>query len=551
MRLRRLLACWTVTALAGAAATIGPSSPALAAVTGDTTLLSVTTAGATVTFGGLDPAVSDDGTVVAFESFAGTYVPGDTNGARDVFVRDRNAGTTQAASVSSGEVLGNGSSIGASVSDDGTKVVFESSSSNLVPRDRNGAVDVFLRDLVAGTTTRVSLTDGEAAANGASSDAMISGDGTKVVFASGATNLVAGDTNAKRDVFVRDLVAGTTTRISRSGATQGNGASTAPSISDAGGVVAFETLASNLVTGDTNATSDVMVWTGGAGVTRISHPGSLGQANGASTRPAVRGDGLVVAFESAASNLVTGDSNGRIDVFQITLAAPLPSRVSVSSPGGQGNGDSQRASLSDDGLLVAFTTDATNLVSRDTNGRTDVLVRDFATLTTSIASTPTGRGQANGDSGAPALAGTAPVVVYHSSASNLVPADTTGLPDVYSSTALRCDGRAVTVDLGSAQSPTAAADVVRGTAGADIVDLGAGADRACLGAGDDQVHGGTEGDRIFGSGGLDTLLGDAGNDSLFGEAQADALDGGPDTDSCDGGGATDTAVNCETTTGVP
>mgnify|MGYP000958381256 FL=1 len=287
MASRRKLACWAVAVLATATATIAPTSAAQAAVTGDTTLLSVTSAGATVSFGGLDPAVSDSGAVVAFESFASTYVANDTNGQRDVFVRDRDAGTTQAASVSSGEVLGNGSSIGASVSDDGTKVVFESSSSNLVRGDRNGVTDVFLRDLVAGTTVRVSLTDGDTAANGASSDAMISGDGTKVVFASGATNLVAGDTNAKRDVFVRDLVAGTTTRISRSGATQGNGASTAPSISDDGGEVAFETLASNLVTGDTNGTSDVMVWTGGAGVTRISHPGNLGQSNGASARPAM------------------------------------------------------------------------------------------------------------------------------------------------------------------------------------------------------------------------------------------------------------------------
>lgn len=537
--------------LTGAAAIIAPASPAQAAVTGDTTLLSVTSAGATVTFGGIDPAVSDDGAVVAFESFASTYVPGDTNGQRDVFVRDREAGTTQAASVSSGEVLGNGSSIGASVSDDGTKVVFESSSSNLVRGDRNGVVDVFLRDLVAGTTVRVSLTDADAAANGASSDAMISGDGTKVVFASGATNLVTGDTNGKRDVFVRDLVAGTTTRVSRSGATQGNGASTAPSIADDGGVVAFETLASNLVSGDTNGQSDVMVWTGGAGVTRISHPGNIGQANGASTRPAVRGDGLVVAFESAASNLVSGDTNGRIDVFLLTLAAPLPSRASVSSSGGQGNGDSTRASLSDDGLLVAFATDATNFVSGDTNGQTDVVVRDFAALTTSIVSASSARTRANGASTSPALAGAAPLVVYHSSASNLVPADTNALPDVYSSTALRCDGRAVTVDLGAAQTPTAAVDVVRGTANADVVDLGAGADRACLGAGDDQVHGGTDGDRVFGSVGLDTLVGDAGKDALFGEAQADTLDGGADADSCDGGGDADTAVNCETTSGVP
>lgn len=538
--------------LAGAAATIAPAAPALAAAaTGDTTLVSVTSTGATSAFGGLRPAVSDDGAVVAWESMGSDLVPGDTNGQRDVFVRDRIAGTTQAASVSSGEVLGNGASSGASVSDDGTRVVFSSTATNLVRGDRNGVSDVFLRDLVAGTTVRVSLTDGDTAANNGSGEAMISGDGTTVVFSSVATNLVPGDTNAKQDVFVRDLVAGTTTRISRSGATRGNAASTGPSISDDGGVVAFETLATNLVSGDTNGQSDVMVWTGGAGVTRISHPGSLGQANGASSRPAVRGDGLVVAFESLATNLVSGDTNAKSDVFMITLAAPVPSRVSVSAAGAQGDGASTRPSISDDGLLVAFATDATNLAPGDVNGRTDITVRDFAALTTSIVSLPAGRNRANGDSTSPALAGTAPLVVYHSTASNLVAADPGGLPDVYSSTALRCDGRPVTVDLGLGQVPTTGSDVVRGTSAADVVALGAGADRACLGAGDDQAQGGTEADRLFGSVGLDVLSGDAGNDTLFGEAQADALDGGPDTDACDGGPATDTGVNCETSTAIP
>ena len=540
-----------VAILAGAAATITPAPAASAAPTPDALRLSVNSAEAQVAGGGDDPAVSDDGQVVAFASVATTLAVGDTNGARDVFVRGVGAGTTAVASVSSGEVLGNAASSDASVSDDGTKVVFTSAASNLVRGDRNGVTDVFLRDLVAGTTVRVSLTDADAAANGASAFAAISGDGTKVAFASDATNLVTGDTNARRDVFVRDLQSGTTTLISRRGATLGNAASTRPSISDNGSVVAFETLASNLNNlGDTNGVSDVMVWSGGS-PTRISHPPSLTEPNGASSRPFLRGDGLVVVFESLATNLVTGDTNAQRDVFSVTLAAPAPSRVSVDAGGAQANGSSSQPTVSDDGLLVAFTSDASNLAPGDGNAHTDVFVRDFQALTSSFVSLSTPRAQGNGDSRSPAVAGQARSVVYQSRATNLVAGDTNAATDVFRAPALRCDGRQVTVDLGAAQVPTSAADIVRGTSAADVLALGAGADRACLGAGDDQAQGGPESDRIFGSVGLDVLSGDAGNDTLFGEAQADTLDGGADTDICDGGSATDTGVNCETTTAIP
>ncbi len=259
----------------------------------------------------------------------------------------------------------------------------------------------------------------------------------------------------------------------------------------------------------------------------------------------------MVAFDSSATNLVSGDTNAKRDVFQITIATPSPSRVSVSAAAVQGNGDSTRPTISDNGLLVAFASTASNLAAGDSNGRADVFVRDFAALTTAFVNVPSARVQAGLDSTAPAIAGTAPLVAYESVATNLITGDTNSAPDVFRSPALRCDGRRVTVDLGTGGVPTAGADVVRGTAAGDVVSLGAGADRACLGAGDDQAQGGTEGDRIFGSVGLDALAGDAGNDALFGEAQADALDGGLDTDTCDGGPATDTALNCETTTAVP
>ena len=140
---------------------------------------------------------------------------------------------------------------GISVSADGTLVAFVSGSPNLVAGDTNGVRDVFVRNLVTGTTTRASVGAG-GQANGASSNARISADGRFVVFTSLASNLVAGDTNGVADVFERDLTTGQTTRVSVSaGGVQGNDASggAASGISADGGTISFSSAASNLVAG--------------------------------------------------------------------------------------------------------------------------------------------------------------------------------------------------------------------------------------------------------------------------------------------------------------
>ena len=158
------------------------------------------------------------------------------------------------------------------ISGDGRFVAFVSAATNLVTGDNNNAADIFVRDRQAGTTTRVSVTSTGGQANGASSDPAISADGRYVAFVSRATNLVAGDTNGVRDVFVHDRQTGATTRISvNSSENQGNAESLAPSLSADGRYVAFASSASNLVTGDTNSTSDVFVRDRQAGTTtRVS-----------------------------------------------------------------------------------------------------------------------------------------------------------------------------------------------------------------------------------------------------------------------------------------
>lgn len=262
-------------------------------------------------------SVSADGRYVAFNSIASNLAGADVNSGGDVFVRDTLTGLTTCVSVNAEGWPGDAGSMHPSISADGRFVAFHSFSKNLVGHDSNNTADVFVRDIVDGTTTRASVGVHDAQANGFSDDAAISGNGRFVAFASRASNLVAGDTNDSVDVFVYDTESKTTERVSvdTSGA-QGNEDSWLPSVSEDGRYVAFTSRASNLVPGDTNGKSDVFVRDRVENTTkRVSVNSSRDQGNGSSTSAAISADGRYVAMHSWATNLVRNDVNGAADVF--------------------------------------------------------------------------------------------------------------------------------------------------------------------------------------------------------------------------------------------
>jgi Tol biopolymer transport system component len=346
--------------------------------TGATTRVSVATDGTQATRYSRYPAISADGRYVAFVSDANDLVANDTNQSDDVFVHDCVTNTTTRESVANGGMQGNAGSAEVSMSADGRYLAFTSWATNLVPGDTNGRPDAFVRDRLAGVTTRVSVATSGAQANGDSDSPAISADGRYVAFASGATNLVSGDTNGLGDVFVHDRVTGATTRVSvASDGTQGNWSSGFPAVSGDGRVVAFESEATNLVAGDTNGSYDIFAHDRTTGVTtRVSVATDRTQANWSSFYPTVTPDGWLVAFMSESSNLVAGDTNGRVDVFLHDLVAGTTTRVSVATDGTQANDDSYWPAVTPDGRMVAFGSGATNLVPVDTNQRWDVFVRD-------------------------------------------------------------------------------------------------------------------------------------------------------------------------------
>jgi Tol biopolymer transport system component len=181
---------------------------------GVTRRVSVSSKGVQGNRGSAEPAISPDGRFVAYHSPASNLVPGDTNNADDVFVHDLRSRTTRRVSVSRTGAQGNQGSGWPAISPDGRFVVYHSTATNLVPRDTNGSSDVFLYDLRSRTTRRVSVSSSGAQATGQNENASVSAGGRYVAFWSTAANLVRRDTNGLVDVFVRDVRAGTTTRAS-------------------------------------------------------------------------------------------------------------------------------------------------------------------------------------------------------------------------------------------------------------------------------------------------------------------------------------------------
>jgi Tol biopolymer transport system component len=380
-----------------------------------------------------EPATSADGAVVAFLSAADNLVPGDTPGERrDVYVRDTRAGTTSRVSVSEDGTPLVGSIFDPAISGDGTHVAFTVVASG-EPRDWRTGADVVVHDRRTGTASRPVVSSGGGRPDGSSYSAALSADGRYVAFTSLATNLVRRPTNRWEHVYVRDRVAGTTTRVDvASDGTDSNGPSGDPVLSPDGRFVAFVSAGSNLVRADRNHGSDVFVHDRRTGVTELVTIGSTGRqsAPGARYRPAISADGRYVAFVSPAADLVPRDTNGRDDIFVRDRKARTTERVSVSTTGRQADGASYSVTISADGRYVAFVALSGLLVPGDTNGFSDVLVRDRWVRTTTRVSLAYDGAQANGYSGG-SISADGRWVAFYSSATNLVPGDTNGVEDVF------------------------------------------------------------------------------------------------------------------------
>jgi Tol biopolymer transport system component len=405
------------------------------------------------------PDLSYDGRYVTFDSAAALDAT-DTNGVRDVYVRDNHTAAISRVSVATNGIAGDAASADPAISDNGRFVAFESSASNLSANDINGVSDVFWHDRDAdgdgifdepGSIQTIAISmihPTQSTGNGPSTNPSISADGSFLGFESLASNLDPSfaDTNSVSDIFGTIVSsigccpqAQGSTLLSHQGPDPANGPSRDPDIRIDGTAqevhVTFVTGATNLTTStDTNDHDDVVVLRQRDPATRTIVPvtGPTPLPNADQFTPRFVGNSTKIVYASAATNLTPGDTGGQIDVFLTDYLTGATSCVSRTSTGAEANGDSYEPSPSADGTRIAFTSNANDLVPTDTNDALDVFV-NAAPGFTQRTSTTALLGQTDYDLGTtePALSGDGVYVAFSSIAHNLETPDTNPNLDIF------------------------------------------------------------------------------------------------------------------------
>ncbi|MHB9132340.1 MAG: triple tyrosine motif-containing protein [Armatimonadota bacterium] len=347
------------------------------------------------------------------------------------------ANSTNRLSVGTDGTQGIGESKYPSISRDGRYIAFESLATNLVPGVPANVRQIYVYDRQEHTLVVGSQSGAGTPANTNCFDPSISADGLLLAFRSTSNNL-DGATNGYSQIFLRDLTDGTTTLISKTGATLAGGNCYAPVISTDGSTVAFHSDASNLTANDVNGKTDVFVRDSLGGIELVSVADGGGQTDGTSFAPSISSDGRYVAYWSGATNLVVGDANGRYDIFLRDRESATTEIVSVATGawGSEGvaigNGNSYAPSMSEDGRYIAYHSDSTNLVADDSNNKMDIFLRDRSLGITQRVSIPNDASlEANGISDNASISADGQLIAFSSVANNLVTNDTNSSRDIF------------------------------------------------------------------------------------------------------------------------
>lgn len=535
---------------------------------------------------------SPDGRYMLFSSAASNLV-GDSNGTGDIFLKNMISGEVTLVSRGVGGAPGDVWDYTASFSPDGRFIIFSSDSDNIIAGDNKNVDDVFVRDLATGAITLISG-QGNTAGNGDSSEARFNPDGKFVVFASNSTNLDSRDTDASPDIYLKNLVTGAVTLLTVTpNSTKLNGSSDLPEFSPDGRYVLFKSSASNLVKDANDFAEKIFLKNLATGeITLISATEDNVPANGFSNYASFSADGRYVIFDSNATNLIGNDRNGEAsDIYRKDLVTGAVTLLSTNSAGEQANSYSSMAQLSRDGRYLMFESLATNLVANDTNNKVDVFLKDLVTGQVTILSARPDGTQGDNDSGFAVLSPDGRYVVFESLAKNLVGNDTNNARDLFrvdlsykANEAAIAEGRMVeaVLSVGAASSVTiawgdgasttlapvqgrAALNHAYATTGikaatislvegaltwsvAHTIDVGGGtmvrntalADTLAGGSGRDVLDGDGTADVLLGGGNNDRLKAYAGNDRLDAGSGNDALYGGTGNDRLIGGTGKDT-----------
>ncbi|MCB8921543.1 MAG: PD40 domain-containing protein [Ardenticatenaceae bacterium] len=414
------------------------------------------------------PALSADGTAVAFASDATNLTADPPSGLRQIFVKDLVSGAVTLASAAADGAAANNHADYPTLDATGRYVAFESQATNLVTGTVNSWMDVFVRDTAVLTTTLISAATDGTPGNAESRNAAMSADGRYIVFQSNANNLIANDFSPFTDIFVRDRDTDEDGIFDEPGAVQvlrlsqnasgtaANDVSTDPAISANGRWIVFTSAATNLVANDINNANDIFLYDrdsdgngiydepGAVSVTLISAGMGGAPANGFSSLPAISADGSQVAFESFATNLMDGSTTEfRQNIFVRDWQAGVTTLVSQSSAGEEANDWSNAPMLSGNGRFVVFSSPADNLVLADTNFSEDIFVRDRdvdgngvfdeagQTATTRVSVDSSGGQMDTGQAYNGVISGDGTRIAFDSDASDLIANDLNGMSDVF------------------------------------------------------------------------------------------------------------------------
>jgi len=422
---------------------------------------------------GYSPALSSDGRYLLMCGVNAISLESDGPANNyNVFRKDTQTGKVELVSKNNDGSAGNSGCTSTNMSGDGRYAVFSSSSSNLVADDVNGKRDVFLRDMVLGTIERISISDSETESNGNSSGGFVSDDGRFIAFSSAGTNLVQSGSNSTYDVYLRDRLNQTTTRVnvSSTGANvTSSSSSSVSSISIDGRYVVFSSNSTGL-TFNSSSTHQVYLRDTDLGVTvLVSHRGDGPEAaNGNSTGGVITADGLYILFVSDSSviqpNAFPYQKNS---LYKYTISLGYNEQVTVAGINGS-YGVSTPIQVSYDGTYATYKSDATNLVPNDTNGVADIFLTNTVTKTSSLISLNSAGEQAavthlnvQKDSKGPGISRDGRYITFTSGADNLIKEDFDGFynmftRDIQTSTTYLAISKAAGYQLGSG---SASADV--------------------------------------------------------------------------------------------
>ena len=380
------------------------------------------------------PQITPDGSKIVFHSSATDLLATPTNSNGSIFLYDVTSDTIELITTGPLGMGGNDWSGGAQITPDGSKIVFNSNATDLLATPTNGNGNIFLYDVESGTIELITTGPLGMGGNIWSSDAQITPDGSKIVFGSYATDLLATPTNGNSNIFLYNVGTGITELITTGSGSGGNSWSANPQITPDGSKIVFSSRATDLLATPTNSNDNIFLYNVGTGITELITTGSGNGGNSRALHPQITDDGSKIVFSSQATDLLATPTNSNGNIFLYDVGTGITQLITT-GPGSGGNNWSGSPQITPDGSKIVFNSRATNLTAIPTNGAVNLLLCDVATGITELITIGSSNGAEGGDAGGlvqdPSISTDGTKIAFWATATNLVTPPTSGRANIF------------------------------------------------------------------------------------------------------------------------